>query len=96
LKTEEEGDGEQERLMDIEEAAPRGLKHPKSKPKSKKKKVTLHELGPRLTMQLLKIEEKVFEGEVHYHKFSMSRMDGCCCDAFILLSSIFFSFVCLV
>jgi len=34
-----------------------------------KKKVRLSEIGPRLTMQLIKIEEKVFEGDIHYHKF---------------------------
>lgn len=70
LESREDG-ADNDNVLDFEEVAPRGLAHPgaRKQTKTKKKKVTLHELGPRITMQLIKIEEKVFEGEVHYHKF---------------------------
>ena len=40
--------------------------------KSGRSAIKLAELGPRLTMKLLKIEEGVCAGEVLYHSFSTS------------------------
>ena len=39
--------------------------------------IRLVELGPRLTMELLKIEEGVCEGEVLYHSFSTTHAEKC-------------------
>lgn len=66
-KKDDEEEEEDENIIEMESK----ISRKSEKTKLSKKKVTLVELGPRLTMQLVKIEEKVMDGEVHYHKFSM-------------------------
>jgi ribosome biogenesis protein SSF1/2 len=34
-------------------------------------KVRLQEIGPRMSLSLIKIEEKLVSGEIHYHKHGM-------------------------
>ena len=40
-----------------------------STPKQKQKSVKLREIGPRLDLRLVKIEEGVVQGKVLYHAF---------------------------
>merc|ERR1719242_396369 len=56
-------------MQDVDEVKRATNQHQRANAREKEQYVRLTELGPRITMNLVKIEEKVNTGKVLYHRF---------------------------